>query len=169
MARGAGEYKINWINWKGWQRAAMLRVITETSAEVLAVARVGASIHKYPRSSHGLRFHTTLAGSLEVSTRPTVSGYESRVYSLLPYAASVERGARAHIIRPRPARLGPGLYRTGRPSAGWGGKWLHFYWYRHGYWRFARIVHHPGQSGRHFLRDAIIIVGNRRRMRVLIH
>ena len=66
-----------------------------------------------------------------------ISMTHAQVEARTPYAASLERGARPHIIRPRKARVlawgGPRRL-TGRLAKG--GKPTHF----------AMIVHHPGNK-----------------------
>lgn len=69
-----------------------------------------------------------------------------------PYAASVEGGARRHLIRP-----------TGDK------KWLRFYWRRVGHVVYRKQVNHPGQSGKGYLRIPLVAVATRYGFRVITY
>lgn len=153
-----GTYTINWPNWNAFTAAQGDKIMRVTVAECRITARRNVLVHKYPRRP-GLGL--SLGDSIYGTVRKTSNGYLGRVGSRLKYAASVEDGAERHIIRARAASLGRGLYQSGR--------FLHFFWYKRGYWVTTRSVNHPGQKGKHYLRNALIRTGQRRGFRVIIH
>lgn len=71
-----------------------------------------------------------------------------------PYAASVEGGARRHKIPKVPKGKG---------------KWLRFYWRRVGHVVYFKQVHHPGQTGKAFLRIPLLVVAPRHNFKVYIY
>lgn len=109
-------------------------------------------------ASRGPYSHTkALAASIEkAGPYFTGIGVTGKVFSRLPYAAAVEEGAKIHPIFPKGE---PHIYRFGskRPRQ------LKFVWH-------GRVVYtphvpmgprtigrsHPGQKGKHYLRDAAI-------------
>lgn len=113
-------------------------------------ARAGAAGGRYSRSQ-ALAASITAVGPIIVGSRVV-----SFIGSTLPYAASVERGARIHDIFPKGA---PHVFRFGdrhRPQ-------LRFIW--HGRLVFTPHVpmspttvfrSHPGQKGKRFLRKALM-------------
>lgn len=139
------KYRIDYakVNELGRRRAR--RVMSTVVAECRIVARRNVLYGKYTRTGR-------LAQSIYGTLRTTPEGFVGRVGSRLSYAASVEDGARRHIIRPRRAD-----------------GWLVFFWEREGHMVRTRRVNHPGQKGKHYLRDALIRVGARRGFRVVIY
>ena len=141
-----------------FSRRKSLEIITLAVAEVRIVARRNVLWRRYP--GYPPR-RLGLANSIYGTVRPRGRGFVARVGSDLPYAASVENGAAPHIIRPRAAALGGGVYR--------GGRYLHFYWEKVGHRVSFRKVNHPGQEGKHYLRNALLRVARRRNFRVIIY
>jgi hypothetical protein len=96
-------------------------------------------------------------------------GVTGRVGSRLPYASSVESGAKVHPIFPKAMK---GVYRFGSPRR----PQLKFFWRRVG--RTVMVPHipisprtigrsHPGQKGKGYLRESLHDVARRHRMRVV--
>lgn len=71
-----------------------------------------------------------------------------------PYAASVEGGAKAHYIPLRPKGKG---------------RWLKFYWRKVGKVVYFKQVHHPGQTGKAYLRIPLLVVAPRHNMIVITY
>ena len=125
------------------------------------------------RAAHGPYSAGILASSI-TSTGPHTLGSEvsGRVGTPLHYAASVESGAKIHNIFPKRA---PHIYRFGgqarRPM-------LRFFWRKAG-----RVVYmaqvpgspgkigrsHPGQKGKHFLRESLLDAARRHGMRIVVY
>lgn len=81
-----------------------------------------------------------LAGSIRAQPVMSLRGPMWRVESTVPYAPFVEEDTRPHVIRPR--RPGGVLrFKVGGRTV------------------YARIVHHPGTTGQHFLARATRQVG----------
>lgn len=116
-----------------------------TIAEITIVAKRGTS-GPYSRNS------PSLGQSIHGTLRSTSNGYIARVGSNKKYAASVEQGARRHFITPR------------NPSG-----YLHFYWVKRQTWVRTRLVNHPGQRGKGYLRHALRRVARRRGFTVIIN
>lgn len=85
-----------------------------------------------------------LALSLYVEILPGANGPTGRLGSKLKYAASVNDGADAHYIFPRPGRTK-----------------LKFYWEKVGRVVAPSYVYHPGQRGNRFLSESLKRVGHR--------
>lgn len=150
---GEIEYVIDWpkVIFESNERARKLLEITMVEAAI--VARRNALFRRYPRAHPGATAKGLgLAESIYTTTSSTGTGYSGRIGSHLSYAASVEDGAAPHTIRAR------------RP----GGR-LYFYWWRAGKWVRPKKVRHPGQVGKHYLRDALVSVGKRRGFNVDIY
>lgn len=103
--------------------------------------------------------YTTQTLSRHVKTRVSFNGFliEGQVGidgRRFPYAASVEGGARRHLIPLAP-----------KPK----GKWLRFYWRRVGKVVYAKQVKHPGQTGKAYLRIPTLVVCPRLHYRVVIY
>lgn len=139
-----GTFVINWPVWNMVKAAHADRLIRTTAEEVRIVARRGAMMHRYPRRFH---FPISLADSIYVDVRRLGSTWRARIGSNLPYAASVENGARRHPIAARR-----------RASGGM----LVFFWRREGRLVVTPEVLHPGQQGKHYLRDALDFAARRR-------
>lgn len=154
----ATRYVIDYARLSRLSRQKARAIITLTVAEIRIVARRNVLYRRYPgRPPRPLR----LANSIYGIVRPLGDGYYAKVGSNLKYAASVEDGASRHIIRPRAISLGSGFYRTGGM--------LVFYWERVGKVVRRRKVNHPGQRGKHYLRNALLRVARRRGWRVIIY
>jgi hypothetical protein len=138
-------YRIDYAKVNGIGRKRARRVMSLVVAECRIVARRNVMWGKYTRTGR-------LAQSIYGTLRTTPEGFVGRVGSRLSYAASVEGGARRHYIKPRDAN-----------------GWLVFFWEREGRVVKTKRVNHPGQRGKHYLRDALIRVGARRGFRVVIH
>lgn len=139
------EYVIDWpkLNRATSKKAAKLLRLVVRETEIVARRKV----------LYGPYTHGRLAESLYGLVRPDgKGGYYGRVGSGLHYAYFVETGAKPHIIMPR------------RPDG-----WLRFYWRKVGKVVTFRKVNHPGQKGKHYLRDALIEVAGRRRFKVFIY
>lgn len=113
-------------------------------------AVIGASGGLYSRTQ-------ALAASIE-TVGPFITGKEvtSFIFSALPYAASVERGAEIHNVFPKGM---PHIYRFGSKRP----KQLKFFWRGRIVYTphvpmspFTIGISHPGQKGKRFLRDALI-------------
>jgi len=102
------------------------------------------------RASHGPYATGYLASTITKHVYTTPLGVRGRVGSDLSYAGVAERGARAHIIRPRVAKA------------------LHFYWRRVGHTVTLAKVNHPGMEGKGYLRESLIQAGRRHNLRVVI-
>lgn len=161
-AIGEIQYDIDWpkVIFESNEKARKLLEITMVEAAI--VARRNALFRRYPRAHPGASAKGLgLAESIYTKTSRTATGYSGTIGSHLDYAASVEDGARPHIIRPRRQRDVRGRYiRSG---------YLHFYWWKEGHWVITKKVRHPGQAGKHFLRDALVSVGKRRGFNVDIY
>jgi len=104
------------------------------------LARVGREIERVAKS----RAPRGVTGSLARHIYARGFGRDVRVQCTVNYALYVHEGARPHLI---PAAPG----------------YLAFYWEREGRWfRGFTQVHHPGQRGQPFLREALeIVMGGR--------
>lgn len=138
------------------------RFLRQALLEVQKEAQARAATGPYARGR--------LAGSI-YNTGATSIGWKTTgsIGSRKPYAASVESGAGVHDIFPR---FGPHVYRFGRAQK----PALKFFWR-------GRVVvanqipmspgtigsSHPGQRGKGYLSKALIDVGLRRNMRVIIY
>lgn len=99
--------------------------------DVLVTARARVLVGPYTTGA--------LARSLKKRTNSVPTGEEGFVYSDLPYSTIVEKGARRHLILPR-------------------GPWrLRFFWRRVGHVVHLESVRHPGQKGKHYLQDALLL------------
>ena len=138
-------YRIDYprINFLARDKAFKLMKLVVAEAKITAQRNV--SWGPYTRTQ---RLKDSIYGTL----RSTPEGFVGQVGSHLSYAASVEGGARAHIIRPR------------TPDG-----WLAFYWERGGRYVVTKRVSHPGQRGKHYLRDALLRTAKRRNFRVTIY
>lgn len=145
-------YEINWPNWTLFKQTQGTKVMRLVVAECRITARRNVLWGPYTRGR--------LAESIYGTSRRTVNGFVGRVGSNLKYAASVEDGAERHIIRARALSLGGGRYLSGRM--------LHFFWVKRGYWVTTPMVRHPGQRGKHYIRDALLRTARRRGFRVVI-
>ena len=155
-----GRYVVYYTELKRVSERRAYAIMRLTIAEVRIVARRNALWRKYPYSGLGRHARpTALANSIYGTLRPDgKGGYIGRVGSDLSYAASVEEGAEPHIIRPRARSFGRGFY-GGGPFRG--GR-LFFYWAKINDIFVGRMVHHPGQKGKHYLFNALRLVGRRR-------
>jgi hypothetical protein len=151
MLMAGANYDINWPNWDAFKTRTTERIIRLTVEECRLTAQRNASFGPYTKGR--------LATTIYATVRKEPNGWSASFGSRLPYAASVEGGAKRHIIRPRAISLGHGLYATGGE--------LHFFWRKKGIWVHTRKVNHPGQKGKHFLRNALIRVAGRRGFRVV--
>lgn len=160
MALGQARYEIDWAKFHLFTRTRTLRIMEVTVAECRIVARRKVLFRKYPGFPDVRPIG--LANSIYGVVRPVDNkgSYVGRVGSNLSYAMSVENGASPHIIRPRAVSLGGGVYQGG-PR-----RHLFFYWIKIGEYVRFRKVNHPGQEGKHYLRDALLHVGRKRRFRV---
>lgn len=149
-------YTINWPTFERYKDKVGEKVLRLAVTEMRLVAMRNVSYGRYSKG----HLRTSIYGTVT----KTPFGWKGQVGSRLRYAASVEEGAAPHIIRPRAISLGGGLY-----AGGVRGGYLHFYWHKHGTWVFAKKVHHPGQKGKHYIRNALISVGRRRNFRVILH
>lgn len=147
-----GHYEINWPNFTLYKATVGERIIRLAVAECRITARRNVLWGPFTRGR--------LADSIYGTVRRTANGYLGRVGSNLRYASSVEDGAERHIIRARALGLGGGLYQSGQR--------LHFFWVKRGYWVRTRKVNHPGQRGKHYLRNALLRTARRRGFRVVI-
>lgn len=102
---------------------------------------------------HGPYTTGHLAQRLDVDG-PFVEGgrIHGNVGSRLPYAASVEGGARPHIIRPRPPKTR-----------------LKFYWRKVGRVVTPALVRHPGQRGKGYLHHAAQIAARRHNLLIVFY
>lgn len=139
------EIRVN-INYaKGYQYSRMVgekfirRAILEMKLEAMAILATGP--YTVPPSR--------LALDLKVDVRRGAQGIEGTLGSDLPYAASVEAGARPHYILPNPPRTR-----------------LKFYWRKVGRVVVPPLVYHPGQRGKGYLRRPLNHVGRRYNMLV---
>jgi hypothetical protein len=158
MRTGTIVYAIDWPRVRRMasrQAQAQIRIAV---AETRLVARRNVLYRRYPGFPNPRPIG--LANSIFGNVRPTTDGWRGVVGSYKSYAMSVESGASPHIIRPRAASYGGGLY--GR------GGYLRFFWVKRGRWVRMKMVNHPGQKGKHYLRNALISVGRRRGFRVII-
>jgi len=110
-----------------------------------------------------------LSTSIRSESHNVPSGVTGRVGSSLPYASSVEGGAKVHPIFPKALK---GVYRFGehrRPQ-------LKFFWRKAG--RVVLVPHipisphtigrsHPGQKAKRYLESSLRDVAHRHRMRVV--
>lgn len=142
---GTVRYRIDYAKLDAIGKKKARRVMSLVVAECRIVARRNVLWGPYTRTGR-------LAQSIYGTLRSTPTGFVGRVGSRLSYAASVEGGARAHVIRPRSAD-----------------GWLVFFWEKEGRWVKTKSVNHPGQKGKHYLRNALIRVGARRGFRVVIY
>jgi len=84
----------------------------------------------------------TAPGGIKETVTSLIMGNVVRVWPTHPAAGYVERGTRAHIIRPREKQaLRFAVIAPGGIMAG-------------GMYIFAKVVHHPGFPGRFFIREA---------------
>lgn len=87
-------------------------------------------------------FSTTLfqdhTHKLREGTKATVSNrdFKGKLVNATPYARFIEYGTKAHVIRPRKAKI------------------LRWYSHASGGWAFAKVVHHPGTKPRPFFKHA---------------
>lgn len=102
------------------------------------------------RAAHGPYATGYLASTITRHMYTTPTGVRGRVGSDLSYAGVAERGARAHIIRPRVAKA------------------LHFYWRKVGATVTLAKVNHPGMKGKGYLRESLIQASRRHGLRILI-
>lgn len=129
---------------------AARRLITQVVREIMEGAANILAFGPYTtvaRLATGLQYQIKY-GPLQVEGRVGISGRR------FPYAASVEKGARAHLIplRPKGDR-----------------RWLKFYWRKVGHIVYAKQVRHPGQTGKAYLRIPLLVVAPRHNMRVIIY
>lgn len=87
-------------------------------------------------------------GPYHVVGRVGISGRRYR------YAASVEGGAKAHYIPLTPKEKG---------------RWLKFYWRKVGRVVYRKQVHHPGQTGKAYLRIPLLVVAPHHNMIVFTY
>jgi hypothetical protein len=106
--------------------------------------------------SHGPYSHRVLMHSLDVEVRLEPQGVEGKLGSKLPYAASVEAGARPHYIFPNP--------NVGHPNTR-----LVFYWRKVGRVVKLPFVYHPGQPGKAYLRGPLARIGHHYNMLVFTY
>lgn len=144
MAGAQVRYRIDYPKLNGLVRSKQVKLIRLVVAECRITARRNVLWGPYTRTGR-------LAQSIYGTLRTTPEGFVGRVGSRLSYAASVEGGAQRHIIRPRDAD-----------------GWLVFFWEAEGRWVRTKRVNHPGQRGKHYLRNALLSVGTRRGFRVVI-
>lgn len=157
---GSVRLQIDYNKLRRFSRERAYAIMRLTVTEVRLTARRNVLYRKYPGFPNPRPIG--LANSIYGVFRTSGSGYIGRVGSNLSYAASVEFGAEAHIIRPRPGSLGGGFYFGGYRR-------LYFYWHKVNRYVAPRMVHHPGQRGKHYLRDALFRVGRRRGFKVVIY
>lgn len=138
-------YVIDWPKLERMTNFGATRLIRVVVNETRLVARRKTSYGPYTTG----RLSMSIYGTTRSMGRRGVVG---RVGSDLSYALSVENGADIHPI-------------THRNPA----KRLHFYWRKLGEWVYFYKVTHPGQKGKHYLRDALIEVGLRRGFKVFIY
>lgn len=131
------------------------RIRSQTTTEALKFVR--GVLHEVRFTARLSLFHgpyTTgdLARSLDIDG-PYADG--SRVYgnvgSSLAYAASVESGARPHVIRPNAPKTR-----------------LKFYWRKVGRVVYPASVWHPGQRGKKYLHHAAQVTARRHNM-LIVH
>jgi hypothetical protein len=159
---GEVHYIIDWpkVTFESYERARTLLEITLAEAKI--VARRNVLYRKYPRAYPGASVKAIgLGDAMYSDMQRTGKGYTGKIGNRLSYAASVEHGAAPHVIRPRVRGIGNGRYVRGG--------YLYFYWWNRGYFVKTRKVYHPGQTGKHYLRDALISVGKRRGFAVDIY
>jgi len=147
MAYRVKVFKANLTLQAGIMSAMRLRRVID---DVHDSARLGASRGPY---SHTKALATSIEKAGPYFTGIGVTG---KVFSRLPYAASVEGGAKIHPIFPKGE---PHIYRFGDRTP----RLLKFVW--HGRTVYTPHVpmarstigrSHPGQKGKHFLRNAAI-------------
>lgn len=125
------------------------RLITQVVKEVKEGAQAILAFGPYTSGKLIRGLETQIRyGPYMVTGRIGISGRR------FPYAASVEGGARRHLIRPK--------NRT--PQAR-----LVFFWRKVGHVVFLSYVHHPGQTGKAYLRIPILVVGPKYHMRVFTY
>lgn len=142
---GTFRYTIHYDRLNGLAKNKARRLANLVVAECRITARRNVLWGPYTRTGR-------LAQSIFGTVRSVPTGFIGQVGSRLSYAASVEGGARRHFIRPRDAD-----------------GWLVFFWEKEGRWVKTKRVNHPGQKGKHYLRDALLRVAARRGFRVIIH
>jgi|SRR5689334_11336229 len=131
--------------------------------EIQDVARINASGGEYSKGR--LASSVNKSGPLIRGTSVTGS-----VGSRLSYARVVEVGASVHNIFPKAA---PHVYRFGRPKRKpllkfvWRGRTVYMHQIPGGPGTIGRS--HPGMRGKHWLSKAIIEVGLRHRLRVIVY
>jgi hypothetical protein len=138
-------YRIDYPKLNFIVREKQIKLIRLVVAECRITARRNVLWGPYTKTGR-------LAQSIYGTTRTNANSITGRVGSRLSYAASVEDGAKRHFIRPR------------NPDG-----WLVFFWDKKGRWVRTKRVNHPGQKGKHYLRDALIRTGRRRGFRVIIY
>lgn len=126
----------------------MRRAMLRPALDALEIVYVDARFEKVPQRTG--RLANAIGARLETSGAEWIGGVGVRMseppygdviksFDTAPYAASVEEGAEAHEIVAR-----------GRKRGGKDALWSKGY-FRHP----VRRVHHPGQPGQHFLRNAL--------------
>lgn len=137
------------------------RVADRVLTEAQAAARVNAGTGEYSTG----RLARSIYKSGPMVTGKTVRG---SIGSRLHYAASVEGGAEVHNIFPRGA---PHIYRFGRKRRPmlkfvWRGRVVYMNQIPGGPGTIGRS--HPGQRGKHFIRNALLGVAARHHLRVIV-
>lgn len=125
------------------------RLITQVVKEVKEGAKAILAFGPYTEGRLMTGLETQIRyGPYTVTGRVGISGKR------FPYAASVERGARRHLIRPRSSSHRARLV---------------FFWRKVGHVVFLSYVHHPGQTGKAYLRIPILVVAPKYHMRVFTY
>lgn len=136
--------RIHRLEARAHSRVAARKLINKVTYEIQFRARVTLLVGPYTTGN--------LARSLTRETRETATGVRGRVGSKLGYAASVQSGARRHIILPH----NPPYH-------------LRFFWRKVGTVVYFTSVNHPGQKGKHYLTLALAEIARLNGMRYIIY
>ena len=95
----------------------------------------------------------TITGRLRSSITHTVGLNKVTIDTKVAYAPFVEYGTRPHIIRPKSRKAL--AWPTGGQSAAGLGRGTQGTLRGKGSFAFAKVVHHPGTKGHHYMKDAL--------------